>query len=351
MTTPQKRPASSEQEAEPEKKPKLPDVKPFFLYDRIVTILVGPQSERFKIHQNLVCQYPFFRAAYEGAFQESEGVLKLPEHDPDVVRFFVYWLYSGKLTAYYSSPSTTPSISELLADTEAEQKALSLLGTNPGSKLTCDDSKVQYLYTVACYRDTPFDSLVNLFLLADYLQIPCLKDEVVKRLVETYGSAYHVRDGYTTQFWAWSDEDRPSWAPNPIPSINIAWNSQPRDSPLCLLLVALFVDNGMNPGGVQEYTDLDPSFLCAAFLELQQRLQGTKSLTERLNLTRTLMEPLSNFMLRRWQGRRRSSNQQQNLGQVMAGGSHLNNVKIGICLHCREGKMIARIWSWYDGLD
>ncbi|KAL8790322.1 MAG: hypothetical protein Q9213_000674 [Squamulea squamosa] len=149
MVTPQKRlsdPAA--QEVEQKKKPELPDVKPValksmswtdlkhpsFPYDRIVTILAGPECERFEIHHTLVCQYPFFKAAYQGEFNESKGVLKLLEHEPEVVRFLIYWLYTQKLNGYYYPATTVPSISDFRAEVEAQLREANLppLGTEAG---------------------------------------------------------------------------------------------------------------------------------------------------------------------------------------------------------------------------
>ncbi|KAL8848746.1 MAG: hypothetical protein Q9221_006217 [Calogaya cf. arnoldii] len=260
MTTPQKRPSSSEQEAEPKKKPKLPDAKPFFPYDRMVIILVGPQSERFEVHQKLVCHYPFFKAAYEGAFQESGGVLKLPEQDPDIVRFFIYWLYASKLTGYYYPPSE-------------------------GNQLDVDGSEAKYFRELACYRDTPFHSLINLYILAEYIYIPRLKDDIINQLVCTYSCTHRLRRGLCESgmnwFWGWTSEERPDWASDVVTSINTAWNSLPKDSHLCKLLVVLFCDNGMmrgHPDQEPHYDQLAPSFLCNAFAVVQARLDCTSKL-------------------------------------------------------------------------
>ncbi|KAL8772933.1 MAG: hypothetical protein Q9209_001953 [Squamulea sp. 1 TL-2023] len=288
MVTPQKRPSDlSEHELEERKKPRWPDVEPFFPYDRIVTILAGPECERFEIHHNLVCQYPFFKAAYQGRFIESGGVLKLPEHEPEVVRFLMYWLYTKKLNGYYYPATTVPSISDLRAEVEAELQEANLppLGTEAGCEII--DSDASDIYDMACYRDTPFDSLVNLYLLAEYLQIPCLKDQIVNSLVDIYGYCSNIRVGYMTLFWQWSNEDRPAWAPDPVPSINAAWKALPTDSHLCKLLIILFCDNGMGikkgPKDLEQYERLDPSFLCAAFMEVQQRWEGNMSTSKWLS--------------------------------------------------------------------
>ncbi|KAL8758424.1 MAG: hypothetical protein Q9199_001499 [Rusavskia elegans] len=281
MEGPQKPPTSPVQELETNKKQMLPDVEPFFPYDRIVKLLVGPESECFEIHRNLVSQYPFFKAAYEGAFQESEGVLKLPEQDPRVVRFLIYWLYSGKLSGYYYPHSITPATSDLKNEAEPElwKGKLPTHRSEVGNEYIIQGSEEDELGLMASYRDTPFDSLIDLYLLAEYLQIPRLKDDIVNTLVDVYGYCSNDREGCITTFWSWGDEDRPGWAPSPIPLINNAWNHLPRDSHLCQLLITLFLDNGMTTD-TQNYEGLDPSFLCTAFFDLQERWQSNESTTK-----------------------------------------------------------------------
>ncbi|KAL8993596.1 MAG: hypothetical protein Q9169_006233 [Polycauliona sp. 2 TL-2023] len=284
MGTQQKRSCPSVQEkAEPKKMQKFADIRPLFLYDRIVKLLVGPESECFQTHHNLVSQYAFFKAAYEGPFQESMGVLKLPEHDPGVVRFFIHWLYSGKLTGYFYPPTTVPSVSDYRKEVNAELQwdGLAPLATPARFRTTDydDDSTACKLYDRARYRDTPFDALINLYLLAEYLQVPRLKDDIVNTLVEVYGYCSENRTGCMTMFWGWEDMERPDWVPSPVPAINTAWKSLSTESHLCELLVVLFCDNGMTDDA-EQYKDLDAGFLHAAFREVQDRWTSNASTTK-----------------------------------------------------------------------
>ena len=251
----------------------------------MVIILVGPQSERFEVHQKLLCQYAFFKAAYEGAFLESGGVLKLPEQDSDTVRFFIHWLYSSKLTSYYYPPSTL-SMAEIWSEAVADMKKNEPSVTKAeDSQLDVDSSEAKYLRNLACYRDTPFHSLIDLYILAEYLHVPRLKDDIVNQLVRTYSCTHRLCHGLCEDgmnwFWGWTSEERPDWASDLVTSINIAWNSLPKDSHLCKLLVVLFCDNGMmdgHPDQEPHYDQLAPSFLCAMFMEVQARLACTSKL-------------------------------------------------------------------------
>lgn len=64
----------------------------------MVTVKVGPSGKEFHIHKGLICYYSeYFRGAFKGGFQESEGVVKLDDDRVDVFQCFVNWLYTGKV--------------------------------------------------------------------------------------------------------------------------------------------------------------------------------------------------------------------------------------------------------------
>ncbi|KAK4697313.1 protein N-terminal amidase, partial [Lecanoromycetidae sp. Uapishka_2] len=68
----------------------------WFLYDSLVTVLVGPDEQRFDVHKALLCKSSdFFNAALNGNFIEANGTVKLPEQNPGVFKYFVHWLYTG----------------------------------------------------------------------------------------------------------------------------------------------------------------------------------------------------------------------------------------------------------------
>lgn len=129
------------------------------------------------------------------------------------------------------------------------------------------------------WRETPFDALVSLYLLADYLQISGLRDQIINRLIDVYGfdGAYFCPDGVTENLWRWGNIDRPTRAPSPVTSINQAWRTMSKDSHICRLLVTIFCDNAAkNFEGLQENEKLDNGFLSAAFAMAQARwLEGS----------------------------------------------------------------------------
>ncbi|KAG9533474.1 hypothetical protein KCU93_g338, partial [Aureobasidium melanogenum] len=69
------------------------------LYKETVSILVGPNKEKYILHKGLLCFYSdFFRAAFEGAFKEAhENKIELPDVFVDVFEAFQVWLYSRSL--------------------------------------------------------------------------------------------------------------------------------------------------------------------------------------------------------------------------------------------------------------
>ncbi|KAL8650750.1 MAG: hypothetical protein Q9226_005008 [Calogaya cf. arnoldii] len=230
------------------------DIEPFFPFDDTITVYVGPDNQRSSVHKRLVCQFPFFEAAFKGNFQESAaGTLKLPEHDPAIFRFFVYWLYTGKLDECELEqpgkhhPHLAAKLDERLAERHFQH------------------------YTLLTYRDAPFDVMIGLYLLAEYLQVPGLRDEIVNVLVDVYAFSCDEFDGVSTSFWRWRNYSRPHWALDPVPAINAACKSSSNPK-LCGLLVTLFCDNViLYAEEVQENEQLDARFLSAAFTTAQER--------------------------------------------------------------------------------
>lgn len=98
------------------KPPKAFSKYPSFLYDSLVVVLVGPESQRFDLHKGLICaRSDFFRAALNGHFKEAEGKIELPEQDPETFKYFVNWLYTDRLRGFYYSDTVQPTLGELEA--------------------------------------------------------------------------------------------------------------------------------------------------------------------------------------------------------------------------------------------
>ncbi len=116
----------------------------------IVYVIVGKEKQRFGIHKDLVCFHsPYFKGAFEGHFAEAKsGEVVLEDVRPEVFGIFVHWLY-------------TKSIDETIC------------------------------------IDTPFDviekfkkeaesngNLFEAWLLAEYLQVPKLQNQIIRLLIE-----------------------------------------------------------------------------------------------------------------------------------------------------------------------
>ncbi|KAI4119143.1 MAG: hypothetical protein LQ338_007316, partial [Usnochroma carphineum] len=242
-----------------------------FPYDEMFTVLIGPNQERFNIHKGLACEHRFFKAALEGSFAESDGTISLPEQDPAIFRWFVYWLYTGSLSGHYYPLESTPSMASLRQEADRELDANAHMPLDCVGNILRTDASA--MYELARYQDCPFDKLIGLYILADYLQVPALQNKVIDWLIDTYGFfAESNAEDQPQPFWALTGTGRPYWLPHPVPCINVAWDMLPAESHLCRLLVVLFCDNTFSKAAtIQEREHLNPDFLTAALAEAQHR--------------------------------------------------------------------------------
>ncbi len=72
----------------------------------IVTILVGPNKDRFVVHQDPLCAASkFFDGAFNSQFQESTSKeVRLPEEHPDIISCLCDWLYTTPSAASNDQP-------------------------------------------------------------------------------------------------------------------------------------------------------------------------------------------------------------------------------------------------------
>lgn len=73
-----------------------------------VTILVGPDEVAFKLPRDLLGYYsPYFKACFNGNFKEGqEGVLRLPEDNPEYIKLLGYYMMDSNVRL---APSETLS--------------------------------------------------------------------------------------------------------------------------------------------------------------------------------------------------------------------------------------------------
>ncbi|KAL8943396.1 MAG: hypothetical protein Q9216_001105 [Gyalolechia sp. 2 TL-2023] len=250
----------------------LGDVEAFFPFDKMITVLVGPHHERFEIHKGLACKHQFFKAALQGNFTESNGTIWLPEHDPDIFRWFTYWLYTGTLTGHYYPPTAKPTIAQIQAalKNEVELRFGQRTGLSHIDNLPL--TRTSNIYELARYQDLPFDRLIGLYLLADYLRVPELCNEIVDHLIDVYGLCGGRYESRPPPFWRWVGRARPDWLPNPVSTINAVWEATSGESKLSRLLVTLYCENTLATAGeLQEEEALNPEFLTAALGQAQDR--------------------------------------------------------------------------------
>ena len=96
-------------------------------FAQIITVLVGPNKNRFCIHENLLKLHSdYFRAALEGTWKEAiTKTFTLSDENPDVFNLFVHWLYHMK--SDWSTASKDNDIEFLLVEAYlfAERRAVS----------------------------------------------------------------------------------------------------------------------------------------------------------------------------------------------------------------------------------
>ncbi|KAL8943397.1 MAG: hypothetical protein Q9216_001106 [Gyalolechia sp. 2 TL-2023] len=258
-----------------------------FFYDEIVTIYVGSEARAFKIHKPLLCRYSaFFKAAFTDCFAEaSTSSVSLSSHDPEVFRTFVCWLYTGSFNNRTSHPD-----GKLKSTREQWDKALEIEYNKHGIQglsFFCQpnslpyNNKVRELYELDTYHVAPFDKLVDLYILSDYLQATFIRDSIITTLILTYGDMSHPdsRKEACVRFWRLSrlsTANRPAELPYPGPAITKAWSELPQADPLCEMLVLLYCDSCITAKEAFQREDdsetLHPRFLEACFDEIQRRL-------------------------------------------------------------------------------
>ncbi|KAL8752503.1 MAG: hypothetical protein Q9199_005696 [Rusavskia elegans] len=237
-------------------------------YTALIKITVGPEKKTFYAYKEPLCRKSeFFKAACQGAWQESKGAINLPEQDPTVVDYFIHWICTGQLRGLYSPAEPTATISSLKRAAAAAGAAI------PDFKRRCgytngDLEKVwtekQTALDLANYRDLPLQQLVSLYTLADFAQVKGLKDAIVDAVVEAYGNPDAAVAKKPICFWNLV-ADRPDWLVDPIGLINSVWQKLPTDDKFGQVLVNIFVDAVSQASGTRYATELCPAFLAAAF--------------------------------------------------------------------------------------
>lgn len=112
--------------------------------DDIVTVLVGPNMQRFAVHKDVICKgSEFFRAACSTRWLEGqEKLVRLPEVRPNVFQVYLDWAYTGILAV---EDAQTPEVDrgrssggiidvyllgDVLGDVKLRNQAMQLLNTH-----------------------------------------------------------------------------------------------------------------------------------------------------------------------------------------------------------------------------
>lgn len=219
----------------------------------MVVVLVGPEKQCFEIHKALICsRSDFFKAAFTGNFKEADGTLTLPEDDPATFKHFVHWIYTDSLRGLYYSETVNPTMKELTDKVRSEVISQNLLHVEELSHTNAH----RKLWEHANYRDLPLDSLIAVYILADKLQVPRLKDAAITALVEVYGSINSTNSDkvHRKEFWI---THGPSKQDAEF-GLRLACKTLPMESNLCQVLLHLYCDNtnGVSCPCEEEYIHL-----------------------------------------------------------------------------------------------
>lgn len=143
-----------------------------------IKVMVGASQDPFHLHKDIFCEVSsFFRAALTGAFREAnDQTVSLLEEDLDTFEKFVQWVYTKSFT---------------LASADAPEE-----------------------------METRYLALARLFVLADKLQVPALRNKTIFIMYQTFDSA--------------------KWLPNTT-VLNYVYNATQAKCGLRRLLVAVYV--------------------------------------------------------------------------------------------------------------
>ncbi|KAF2163134.1 hypothetical protein M409DRAFT_26579 [Zasmidium cellare ATCC 36951] len=147
-------------------------------YNKTITVLVGPEEDKFIVHKSTACDNsPFFKAACSQHWVEGQDkVVRLPDTTAKLFETFLHWAYTKDLKMEGVDDSTT-----------ADQPRTYDLGSVWG--------------------------------LANYLQTPALRNKVIDRLLQKFDAMPHTAV--------------------PRSALNHIWDLSPPDATIRRLLIDL----------------------------------------------------------------------------------------------------------------
>lgn len=89
----------------------------------VVKIYVGRKRKEFIVHKNLICDASkFFNDAFTGPFKEGqEGVMYMPEDDPESFSCFIEWLYRNPLPIVEDGTEVSKVVTKTKEPTENKE--------------------------------------------------------------------------------------------------------------------------------------------------------------------------------------------------------------------------------------
>ncbi|KAL8948426.1 MAG: hypothetical protein Q9222_005392 [Ikaeria aurantiellina] len=80
------------------------------IFDKTVTIKVGPEAKEFIVHRALLCHHSsYFKAALADHWKEGQqGLIELKDGNPEIFGRFCLWLYWGKIMEDHEAVTDIP---------------------------------------------------------------------------------------------------------------------------------------------------------------------------------------------------------------------------------------------------
>lgn len=175
----------------------------------------------------------------------------------------MHWLYTKQLGGYYddgigNADSKDLKVAAILVEGET------ILGS--GGRIPEEKACFSAMGGGALIHSYPLVHLVALYVHAEYLGIPDLKDDIIRTIVEIYGK--HL--GATESFWRTQDDLHLNG--DPVIAINLAYDKLFDEFYLRRVLLLLYVEH-VKDDDRKTRMRYNPNFLCDVAGEFRARLK------------------------------------------------------------------------------
>lgn len=123
-------------------------------WGNIITILVGPNTRKFFVHNHILRQVPFFRGCLDAPMKESqEGVVRLRDDDPDAFQELACWIYNAKFERDLEDDSSSTFLDDDIVDKRLKTYVLAkMMLMEDLQNAAVDSLRAIYNYNCPCAR-------------------------------------------------------------------------------------------------------------------------------------------------------------------------------------------------------